>query len=242
MAGRDLSSAVRVIPGAEELAAAAAERVAAVLADGVAARGRAALVLAGGRTPRRAYELLAMAALPWERIWIYWGDERCVPPDDAASNYRMAREALLSRIAIPQANVRRIAGEAPPEEAAAAYEREVDAALAEAPFDAVLLGMGADGHVASLFPGTTAMAERERRVVATFVPRLSAHRVTLTLPALATSRTVTFLVAGADKVPALERALRGAPDVELPASCVRSRGEIAWLLDGAAGAAGSARA
>jgi 6-phosphogluconolactonase len=155
------------------------------------------VALAGGSTPRAAYALLATeefaARVDWSRVHVLWGDERCVPPDDPDSNYRMAREALLDKIPIPTENVHRIRGELPPDEAAAAYQAELEAVLgAGGRFDLVLLGMGVDGHTASLFPGTAALHEGERWVVAAFVDKLSAWRVTLTPVVLNAAAQVTF--------------------------------------------------
>lgn len=213
----------------------------------VAARGRFAVALSGGSTPRALFQRLAEPPrrdeIPWARVEVFWADERCVPPDHPDSNYGMARAALLDPIGVPAERVHRVPGEAPdPAAAAAACEAEIARALGGTPggpppvLDLVLLGMGADGHTASLFPGTAALAERRRWVMANFVPRLAAHRITLTYPILNRAAHVLFLVAGADKAEVLREALEGPPEPErLPAQGVRpDAGELVWLVDRAA--------
>jgi len=192
------------------------------------------VALAGGSTPRRLYEMLAQQPLsdqvPWSRVHVFWGDERCVPPDHADSNYRMAREALLDRVPIPPGNVHRIRGEIDPQQAAADYAAELASVLGpDGRLDLALLGMGDDGHTASLFPGSTALAERERNVVAVHVDKLQSWRVTLTLPTLNAARQVLFLVSGAGKAQALTRVQAGE---RLPAGLVRpTDGHLIWLVD-----------
>jgi 6-phosphogluconolactonase len=227
---------VEIAPDPEALARRAAAEIAGRAA---AARGRFAVALAGGSTPRRTYELLAGSphrqAVPWGQVEIFFGDERCVPPDDPASNHRMAREALLDRVPIPPARIHRIRGEAPDAAAAAAeYEAVLRAALgAGARLDLVLLGMGQDGHVASLFPGSEALAETGRLVRAVLSPAPPVRRITLTLPALDAAAAALFLVAGAEKAERVAEVLSGrGPD--LPAARVRPAGETLWLLDAAA--------
>jgi len=225
---------LEVYPDAGSLVRAAAEHFAAQAAEATDARGRFLVALAGGATPRAAYALLASddfaLRVDWLRVYVFWGDERCVPPDHADSNYRMAREALLDHIPIPASNIHRIRGELPPEQAAVACEAELRAVLgAEGRFDLILLGMGSDGHTASLFPGTKALEERGRWVAANFVEKLDAWRVTLTLPAINATRQVTFLVSGADKAGTLARVRAGDP---LPAGLVQPvEGELAWLVE-----------
>ena len=214
-----------VCPDVEAAAQAAAER----FAD--AARAGAAIALSGGSTPRRAFEIAAQLEPSWRRAAAWWGDERCVPPHDARSNYRLAREALLDRLARPP-EVHRIRGELGPEEAAAAYEEE----LGDLGLDLALMGIGPDGHTASLFPNAPALDERERRVVAA-EPGLEpfVERVTLTLPALRASRLVFFLVTGDGKADAARRAFAEEPSKETPASLLRSEdGATVAILDRAA--------
>jgi 6-phosphogluconolactonase len=216
-----------VVPTGDEAARKAAERLAAS-----AARGEA-IALAGGSTPRRAYELAAEIQPDWSGASVWWGDERCVPPDDPRSNYLLAKEALLSRLAA-QPEVHRIRGELEPEAAADEY----DEALAGVDLGLVLLGIGPDGHTASLFPNSAALEERSRRAVAA-EPKLEplVPRVTLTIPALASSRQILFLVTGAEKVEAAQKAFGGEPDPATPASLVRSAGGTTTVvLDSAAAA------
>lgn len=210
-----------------EDAEAAARAAALLLAEAAEAGGDVAL--SGGSTPGRAYELAAAA--DWSRSRVWWNDERCVPPDDERSNFRLARETLLDRLAAPP-EIHRIRGELPPEEAAAAYDRELDGVV----LALTLQGVGPDGHTASLFPGFPSLAERERRAVATpaghepFV-----DRVTMTIPMLNAARVVCFLVTGADKAEVAARAFGGSSDPATPASLVRSAdGDTVVVLDRAA--------
>jgi 6-phosphogluconolactonase len=228
---------VQVFPDPTALARAAAGRIAAAAADAIAARGRFRLVLAGGETPRRTYGVLAgiglEARLDWPLVEVFWGDERCVPPDDPRSNYRMARESLLDRVPIAPENVHRIRGEDEPARAA----REYEARLRDVVPDLVLLGLGADGHTASLFPGHRAVRERTRRVLAEYVTVVEAWRVTLTPPMLNAARAVVFLVSGTGKAGPLRQVLEGAlpPDL-LPARAIHpASGRVDWLVDAAAG-------
>jgi 6-phosphogluconolactonase len=216
-----------ILPTAEEAAREAAERLAGVAAGG------GAVALAGGSTPRRAYELAAAIEPDWSDASVWFGDERCVPPEDVRSNYLLAREALLSKLTAPP-SVHRIRGELGPEAAAGEYDRELEGVS----LGLVLLGIGPDGHTASLFPHAPALEERSRRAVAAepgldpFVPR-----VTMTLPMLASARAVVFLVTGAEKAGAATRAFRGDPDPATPASLVRSAaGSTLAILDSAAAA------
>jgi 6-phosphogluconolactonase len=202
--------------------------------EAVVARGRFVVALAGGSTPKATYALLAgedlAARVEWSLVHVFWGDERCVPPDHPDSNYRLAREALLDKVLVPARNVHRIQGELPPEQAAAAYAVELDAVLgASGRFDLILLGMGRDGHTASLFPGSAALTEHQRLVVAVYVEPLHSWRVTLTLPVINAAREVVFLVSGAAKASALERVRAGEP---VPAGLVRpAPGRLTWLVD-----------
>jgi 6-phosphogluconolactonase len=235
---------VRILADPEAVARAARDEVAQAIEAAVAARGRCDLVLSGGSTPRRAHELLAASALPWDRVHVFFGDERCVPPEHQDSNWRMARETLVERARIPESNVHRIAGERDPEDAASAAEDAIQEHCGLRPgelprFDVVLLGMGADGHTASLFPGTNALEEATRLVVANHVEKLETWRVTMTFPVLEAARRVVFLVQGADKAPMVRAATVARPVATTPpAGRVRPRGgSLVWLVDAAAGAA-----
>jgi 6-phosphogluconolactonase len=234
---------IHVFPSPETLAEAASARVAAALREAVAARGRASLVLTGGSAPGPVYRRLTREPLDWGRVHVFWGDERCVPPDDPESNYRLARETLLDAVPIPPDQVHRMACEDAPGEAAHAYAETLRAFFGsdETRFDVTLLGMGEDGHVASLFPGSGAVEKRDEWVLATEAPPSSpvAQRLTLTLPLLNASRLVLFLVTGAKKRATLRRVLSdGEAGDLLPAALVRPEGTLAWYVDEAAKGAG----
>jgi 6-phosphogluconolactonase len=201
--------------------------------------GRFAICLSGGSTPRRLYQLLAAGhyreAMPWDRVHWFWGDERFVPHDHPDSNFRMAKEALLAHVPAPAQNIHPIETGGDPADAARGYDRVLksyygaDALEAERPlFDVELLGLGPEGHTASLFPGTSVLEER-RRWVAEVVGAKPETRVTLTYPPLESSRHTGFLVAGADKREALARVLGG--DQELPAARLHPVGELVWFAD-----------
>ena len=227
----------------EALAEAAAEHVAQLAHAAVMDHGRFSVALSGGSTPRALHTRLAAEpwrdAVDWDRVHVFWGDERCVPPDHPDSNYRMARETLLDHVPIPPAQVHRMRGELSPAEAAAAYEAELRAffpTVAWPAFDLVLLGMGDDGHTASLFPGTAALAETEHWVVANRVEKLETWRLTLTAPAINRAAHVLFLVAGTGKAERLRQVLRGPyqPTV-LPSQLIRPvSGDLVWFVDRAA--------
>ena len=232
------------------LARAVAQHVVACAAAAIAVRGRFLLALAGGSTPRAAYALLAseefLHRIGWPRVHVLWGDERCVPPDDPRSNYRMVREALLERVPLPPDNIHRMRGEDEPTQTAAGYEqllRELlgsdgPDALAGAGPDLVLLGMGDDGHTASLFPGKSAVHETVRWVTAEFIEAAGMWRLTLTPVIINAARNVTFVVSGAAKAERLHEVLEGPRLPErLPAQVISpTRGHLTWLVDEAAAA------
>jgi 6-phosphogluconolactonase len=231
---------VAVFPNADALASAAAV----LIADGLAGGRRYSVALSGGSTPKKLFERLASPEyrdrLPWDSLVLYWGDERHVPPDHADSNYRMTRETLLDRVPIPVGNVHRIPTEGDPAADAAAYAATLRVAWPDGMprFDLVFLGMGPDGHTASLFPGTPAVHESARSVVANFVPKFNSWRVTLTPPALNAASKVVFLAAGADKAARLREVLTGPVNIdELPSQVVRpSSRDLTWFVDRAAAA------
>ncbi len=224
----------------------AAERVVAAAKDAVAERGRFTLALAGGSSPAALYELLASPAylsrIDWPRTLIFFGDERCVPPEHEWSNYGMARRTLLDRVPLPPENIFPIRGENGPANAAAEYVEKLHAVFGQDEsvprFDLILLGMGDDGHTASLFPGMPALDERDAWVVGTSVPayvKPQVPRVTLTLPVLNAARDVLFLVTGQGKAKRVREVRDEVAD--LPAVLVQPQdGRLAWLLDEAAGA------
>jgi len=203
--------------------------------EAIGERNEFRIALSGGNTPRPVYARLAVANdVPWDLVRITFGDERCVPPDDPESNFRMARETLLAPAAVPEKSILRMRGEIDPQIAAQEYQDRLDLIATQRGepiyrHDLILLGLGDDGHTASLFPGTPALEETIRRVVANFVPRLNAWRLTFTFPLINHARHVLFLV-GATKSPGLiERVLAG--DRQLPAARVDpSAGELTWII------------
>lgn len=235
---------IRTSSNADSLARAAVEHIVTLATETIATREQFSVALSGGSTPRTTYALLATeefaGLVDWSRIHVFWGDERCVPPDHPDSNYRMAREILLDHVPIPAGNVHRIRGEINPKEAAADYERTLRSFFAQQrqSFDLFLLGLGGDGHTASLFPGTAALREQERWVVSYYANKVGAWRVTLTPVAINAAAHVTFIVSGAGKAERLRQVLSGPhqPDA-LPAQIVRPDGNrLLWLVDEAAGA------
>ena len=244
---------IEVVPDKRALMEAGAATFAAAARTAIAAQGRFVTALSGGSTPRALFELLATervaASIDWGRIHVCWGDERAVPPAADASNYRMAREALLDHVPIPASQVHRIRGEDPPMVAAAAYEQTLRTLFATpagpprpvagARFDLVLLGMGDNGHTASLFPGLQAVRETERWVMAEPVAEVGMWRITLTPVVLNDAAEVLFLVSGGDKASMLHRVLDGPvrPDT-YPAQIVAPHhGRLRWLVDADAAAA-----
>src|SRR5277367_2606111 len=213
------------------------QRTAQYFTDGIraaaGARGKARIAISGGHTPKNAFALLADPSaqyreqIPWENLELYWVDERCVPPDHPDSNYRMTREALLDQVPLGKTQIFRIQGELDPEEGAARYEFDIRQSFrlegAEIPiFDLVALGMGPDGHTASLFPHTEGLHELMRIAIANHVLQKDAWRVTLTSPVINRARDVFFLIEGADKVPALKQVFLGPYDPEtFPSQLIR---------------------
>jgi 6-phosphogluconolactonase len=231
---------VLVLPDASVLANAAAGEFTRAAS---ASKGPFRVALSGGTTPKIFYGLLAdekkpfRGRIPWERIQFFWSDERCVPPDHPDSNYRMAYEAMLSRVPVPKSNIHRVAGELPDsEQAASRYEEEIrrEFSMMEGipRFDWIFLGMGADGHTGSLFPGTTAVGESQKLVTSVWVEEKKTHRVTFTLPLLNASKNVAFVVSGPDKAETARKVLNEAPSAAHPSSLVQpSNGNLIWLLD-----------
>ena len=236
---------IRILTTPQELFAAAAEEVVRAANEAISARGRFALALSGGSTPKSLYTLLATnarASFPWDRSFFFWSDERHVPPTNPDSNYRMADESMLSKIPVPAGNVFRIAAENPDAAAAAdLYEQTLRKFFAveagQFPrFDLILLGLGPDGHTASLFPGTAALQDKSHLILANWVEKLKTSRITFTLPLLNAARCVAFLVSGTDKAPALHAVLEtDAPGEQYPSKLVQpTDGKLIWLVDRAA--------
>ena len=235
----------RVAPDAQSLAQLAAQHFAEQAERAIAARGQARIAISGGTTPKAAFQLLAdptqpwRERMPWSKLDLWWVDERCVPPDHPDSNYRMTREAMLDHVPLSPTQIHRIEGELSPEAAAARYESELrtgfrpesDIGGAEPRFDIVQLGMGPDGHTASLFPHTQALYELSRLAVANRVEAKDAWRVTLTSPVINRASHVFFLIAGADKAQVLKEVFAGPRDPErLPSQMIKPAGGILTLL------------
>jgi 6-phosphogluconolactonase len=236
---------VTVLVDRNALMRAAADRVVSLAERGIASRGRFDWALAGGSTPEALYRLLAAgdyaSRIDWSKVHFFWGDERCVPPDHPDSNYRMARLALLDAVAPPPDNIHRMQGELSPELAAERYRSELERSFGadgEPKLDLILLGMGSDGHTASLFPDTSGLEEMRRWVVANRIDRLGTTRLSLTLPVINAATHVVFLVAGADKAERLAQVLSPPTGPHpLPAARVRPRGHAPeWFVDTAAAA------
>lgn len=232
---------VKIYPDPDALARAGSELCVILAEDAIAARGRFTVALSGGSTPKAMYTHWRGLMVDWARVQFFWGDERCVPPQHADSNYRMARETLLTHIPVPPENVHRIQAEAAPEQAAADYEHELRKTFGNTlpRFDLVLLGLGDDGHTASIFPNTSAVREQARWVVAqehNFPPPPLVTRLTFTPPLINAAANVVFLVAGASKAQRLQQVLHGPHQPEvMPAQMIKpTNGRLVWALDEAA--------
>jgi 6-phosphogluconolactonase len=231
---------LKLVPNVQALNRAAAEEFARCASEAISANGRFTVALSGGNTPRAVYSLLASdyrTSLRWERVYVFFGDERHVPPTDPQSNYRMAHESLLSHVPIPGQNVHRIDAELDPNAAAEQYQ-----ALLEDFFhleqgqwprlDLVMLGMGEDGHTASLFPGTEALKEQSRLVVANHVEALKTDRITITLPVINAAAEAMVLVAGANKAPVIRKIIQSPGTATYPVQMVHPiRGRLLWIVE-----------
>ena len=229
---------IQIVPDMPALSRAGADEIVRCAKDSIDARGRFTIALSGGSTPQGAHELLAQHKdLPWEKIYIFFGDERHVPPDDKESNYRAAKESLLSRIPIPTENVHRIRAELPPDVAAQQYEEELRKFFQRPPgewprFDLIMLGMGPDGHTASLFPGTAGLNENSRWVVANRVEKLNTWRITFTFPLINHAAEVLYLIAGDDKAEVLRDILEGEKKDAYPIQQVQPvNGKLLWIIE-----------
>jgi len=244
---RPVTITYRISPTPAEVAKAAAQLFTTALIEAVKARGVARVAISGGTTPKAMFALLAAepfaSQVPWDKLDLFWVDERCVPPDNADSNYRMTKEALLSKVPLPADRIHRMEGELAPEVAAARYESTIRNAFrlegAETPtFDLILLGMGDDGHTASLFPHTEGLNDLTHIVIANHVPQKNTWRITLTSPVLNQGRAVAFLIEGAAKAQVLHDVFLGPfqPDT-YPSQIIRpASGRLTLLLDSAAAA------
>lgn len=230
---------IQIFSDSKNLARGAAEYLLARSGEAVAQKGFFTVALSGGSTPKILYELLAdahepfHAQVPWSRTHFFWSDERHVPPDHPDSNYRMAHEAMLSRVPVPESNVHRVRSENPnADEAAAEYEQTLLQLTKQAlpQLDLILLGLGNDGHTASIFPGSEVLDETKRLVVAPWVEKLNTYRITMTLPLLNNGAAVVFLVSGAEKAEIVKKVIEG-PKL-YPAQAVQpTHGQLLWLLD-----------
>jgi len=244
-----MSREILAYPEAQELSRAAADEFIRLADEALQARGLFVVALAGGSTPKSLYALLAgeeyRSRVPWDKTHFFWGDERHVPPDHNDSNYRMTCEAMLSKVPVPPSNVHRIKSEDPDaRRAAAAYETEMRAfferhnllARGLPRFDLVLLGMGPDGHTASLFPGTHAVRERERWVAAPWVDKFHTYRITLTPPVINNAACILFFVGGEEKAETLRAVLEGPEEADrYPSQVIQpADGTLRWMVDQAA--------
>ena len=231
---------IRVFASPQELFHGAAEEFSRTGSEAIAQQGRFTVALSGGSTPRGLHQELVTgfrSSLAWDQVFFFWGDERHVPPTDPDSNYRMAQESLLAKLPVPADHIFRVPAEWPDaDQAAAAYEETLRGffrpqADSFPRFDFLLLGMGPDGHTASLFPGTAALTERKRWVVGNWVEKLHTFRITFTYPVLNHAARVMFLVSGDEKSEMVRKALKD-PDANLPCQGVRpTRGSLDWFLD-----------
>jgi 6-phosphogluconolactonase len=233
---------IQVYPDPASLAESAARQFIELAKDAIERKGTFSASLAGGSTPKATYELLASrefaSQLDWSKVQIFWGDERCVPPNHPDSNFRMAYEALIKNVPIPGENVHRMPGELKPLEAANKYDTELRTQLGDHPqLDLVQLGMGDDGHTASLFPGTKPISETTMLVAANFVQKLKSWRITLTPVMINQASHIVFIVSGSNKAETLREVIQGAyrPDV-YPSQIIHPiAGNLTWLIDEAAG-------
>ncbi|MFA7634146.1 MAG: 6-phosphogluconolactonase [Thiohalomonadaceae bacterium] len=212
---------------------AAAERLLELGNHAIAERGSFHLALAGGSTPRGLYALLSQQAerIDWTRVQLYFGDERCVSPEHQDSNYRMVRDSLLDHLPI-QPQIHRMRGELPPSEAAAYYAKVLAQHLPATGFDLVLLGLGTDGHIASLFPGSNSLHEQQQTVLADFVGKMDSWRLSLTLPVLNQARHIMLLVSGVQKARVISQVLNSNPTEHLfPVQRLKPRGTLEWFID-----------
>jgi 6-phosphogluconolactonase len=233
---------IKVVPDPTAVATAAAQRIVDLAGDAIATRGSFSIALSGGSTPKTLFQLLATEPhskrINWKNWKIYFGDERCVPPTHPDSNFRMAGEALLDKVTIPPEHIHRMQGEIDPNQAATEYGQLLKQHFADGGLDIILLGMGDDGHTASLFPKTAALNETNHRCVANFVEKLGVWRITMTAPFINRARQIIVMATGAAKADRLHQVLDGPPDAQnLPIQMIDPpAGQALWLLDAPAAA------
>ena len=235
---------VEVLPSRGDLFHAAAEEFVRAGRAAISAHGRFTVALSGGSTPRGLYSLLLKdhADFSWSKTFLFFSDERHVPPDHPDSNYRMVNQAMLSKVPVPAGNVYRVLAENPDASGAATdYEEKLRGFFQLRPgefprFDLILLGLGPDGHTASLFPGSEGLKEQSRLVIANWVEKFETHRITFTFPVLNDATDVMFLTAGADKADMVKQVLEGSNTPPFPAQQINPKGRLVWMLDEAAAA------
>jgi len=237
---------IRILKSLEQVSATAAEEIIQYAASAVEKRGVFRIALSGGSTPKTLFTKLASdqdlkKQMPWRSTHFFWSDERTVPPDHPDSNYRMAREAMFKHVDVSESQIHRIHGEVEdPNRAAKEYEKEIRQhfnVVSDVPqFDLILLGMGPDGHTASLFPGTEALNEQRRLVVSNWVSKFNTYRITFTVPLINHAASVMFMVCGEDKAATLKAVLEGPYDPEVyPSQLIKPDGDLIWFIDQAAG-------
>jgi 6-phosphogluconolactonase len=238
---------IRILKNLDQVSSVAAEELINCAVNAVEARGLFRIALSGGSTPKTLFTKLASdpdfkKQMPWQSTHFFWSDERTVPPDHPDSNYRMAREAMFKHVDVSEMQIHRIHAELDdPNHAAEEYEKEIrqdfnTTALEIPRFDLILLGMGPDGHTASLFPGTEALKEKKQLVVSNWVSKFNTHRITFTVPLINQATTVMFLVCGEDKAATLKAVLEGPYDPEVyPSQFIKPDGDLIWFIDQAAG-------
>lgn len=236
---------IRILKSLEQVSATAAEEIIQLAASAVEKRGVFRIALSGGSTPKTLYTKLSSDDLkkqmPWRSTHFFWSDERTVPPDHPDSNYRMAREAMFKHVDVSESQIHRIHAEVEdPNRAAEEYEKEIRQhfnVVSDVPqFDLILLGMGPDGHTASLFPGTEALNEQTRLVVSNWVSKFNTYRITFTVPLINHAASVMFMVCGEDKAATLKAVLEGPYDPEVyPSQLIKPDGDLIWFIDQAAG-------
>ncbi len=238
---KKMSSIIKILPDEETLIRQSADEVTGLINQTLAEKDICTFVLSGGSTPKALYSKLASApyrkTVRWEKVHLFWGDERCVPPDHQDSNYRMVKESLLDHIDLPPENIHRISGEKPPDVAAQEYEQEVRKYVSGAcgipRFDITLSGIGDDGHTASLFPGTPVLKEQKKLVASVYVPGLKSWRITLTFPVINNSKVILFLVKGSSKARIMSQVLNGnSSGNRYPVQKINpTDGKKIWFLD-----------
>jgi 6-phosphogluconolactonase len=233
---------VKIVPDPAAVATTAAKRIADLSEDAIETHGHFSIALSGGSTPKALFQLLAtdpfVNRIKWKNWRIYFGDERCVPPTHADSNFLMATESLLCKVPIAPENIHRMKGELDPNQAAKEYGELLKSHFNDGGLDVILLGMGDDGHTASLFPNTTALSETKHRCVANFVEKLNTWRITMTTPFINRARQIIVMATGANKADRLHQVLDGPPDTQnLPIQLIDPpNGQALWLLDAPASA------